>query len=295
MDNCRITFVIQGMREACARCAVSIEQTLTGFDGVIAAQVNYATERATVIFEPARVSKASIVDAVRAEGFQVSLDHLVLNVDGLLYASSVRTVESVLGRLDDVVQVRTDLRVQQIELDVFSGRVDIIRYKWTLAKLGLRVIDQRTLESPQKFLVRVFLIVGLAIFTLVSAGAHAGLYDASILHAPLIVMIVSSLVVYGIGWRFFRQACETSLQSEFDASVVLALIASASMFGGLVVAIAVPSPWLTDSGFVLATWLTAGWYAVRAVSIWVLPRVADTSMAHASATQTQIKIASTRF
>lgn len=295
MDNYQITFAIQGMREACARCAVSIEQALTRLDGIIAAHVNYATERATVMFVPARVSKASIVDTVRGEGFQVSLEHLILNVDGLLYASSMQTVERVLNRLDDVVQAHINLPAHQIELDVFSGRVNIVQYKWTLAKLGLRVVDQQIPESPNKFVARTLLLLAFAIFALFSAGAHAGLYNASILHAPLFVMIVSSFVVYGIGWRFFQQAYETGLQGEFDASVVLALVATASMFGGLVVAIAVPSHWLTDSGFVLATWLTAGWFIVRALSIWVLPRLSNESLTQVPASPSPIKVASTKF
>ena len=51
----------------CASCANRIERQLNKLDGVTAT-VNYATEKATVEFDPANVAPDALVDAVRGGG-----------------------------------------------------------------------------------------------------------------------------------------------------------------------------------------------------------------------------------
>jgi P-type Cu+ transporter len=61
---------ITGM--TCASCANRIERSLNQLDGVTAS-VNYATEKATVDFDPAEVEPAELVAAVEAVGYEATL------------------------------------------------------------------------------------------------------------------------------------------------------------------------------------------------------------------------------
>ena len=61
---------ITGM--TCASCANRIERTLNKLDGVTAS-VNYATEKATVDYDPAAVEARELVAAVEAAGYQATL------------------------------------------------------------------------------------------------------------------------------------------------------------------------------------------------------------------------------
>ncbi len=61
---------IEGM--SCASCAVRVEKTLNRLDGV-AASVNYATDEATVRFDPATVRIDDLLAAVEASGYHASL------------------------------------------------------------------------------------------------------------------------------------------------------------------------------------------------------------------------------
>ena len=56
----------------CASCANRIERKLNKIEGVDAA-VNYATERATVDYDPERVAPDSLVEAVEAAGYEAVL------------------------------------------------------------------------------------------------------------------------------------------------------------------------------------------------------------------------------
>ena len=61
---------ITGM--TCASCANRIERKLNKLDGVTAT-VNYATEKATVDFDPGAVAPERLVEAVEAAGYQAVL------------------------------------------------------------------------------------------------------------------------------------------------------------------------------------------------------------------------------
>jgi Cu+-exporting ATPase len=66
----RLELPIEGM--TCASCASRIERRLNKLDGV-SATVNYATEKATVDYDPARADTAALVDAVEQAGYAARL------------------------------------------------------------------------------------------------------------------------------------------------------------------------------------------------------------------------------
>ncbi len=66
----RLELPITGM--TCASCASRVERRLNELDGV-SASVNYATERASVDFDPSAVAPEQLVDAVEAAGYAAVL------------------------------------------------------------------------------------------------------------------------------------------------------------------------------------------------------------------------------
>ncbi len=64
-----VSLPVMGM--SCAACARTIERTLQGVPGVAAAGVNFATNRATVKFDPSLVSVPGLANAVRDVGYDL--------------------------------------------------------------------------------------------------------------------------------------------------------------------------------------------------------------------------------
>jgi Cu+-exporting ATPase len=63
----RVRLDIGGM--TCASCAARVERKLSRVDGVEDSSVNYATEEATVLYDPARVGIDDLIEAVSAAGY----------------------------------------------------------------------------------------------------------------------------------------------------------------------------------------------------------------------------------
>jgi Cu+-exporting ATPase len=256
----------------CPKCAVDIERVLTQLDGVVAAQVNYATERARVVYDPARVTALCMVSAIRSIAFDIPLERQTLHSGDLLYASSARTVEKLLQQAQGVVHVSVDLSARRLALELFSeyGRTDPPVH--VMAGLGLKVDQAGSADARSLFLFRSLILVVIELLALWSAGAHAGvLLSPSSLHAPLVPMVISLIALFGAGWPFYRLAYNAALQGEFDVSVIIAVVSSVFALGGLPVGILSPSPWLTNIGYLMATTLTTGWFIARALTVWVFP------------------------
>ncbi len=64
-----VSLPVTGM--SCAACAVTIQRALTRLPGVEAAGVNYATNRATIKFNPATLGVPAIVEAIRDVGYDI--------------------------------------------------------------------------------------------------------------------------------------------------------------------------------------------------------------------------------
>jgi Cu+-exporting ATPase len=74
----RVTLALEGM--TCASCAARIERKLNKLEGV-EATVNYATEQATVRFDPARVALDDLVRSVEAIGYGAALPRAAAGAD----------------------------------------------------------------------------------------------------------------------------------------------------------------------------------------------------------------------
>ena len=67
----RVHLDIEGM--TCASCATRVEKKLSRVEGVEVSAVNYATEEATVVYDPAQVEVDDLIEAVSAAGYSAHL------------------------------------------------------------------------------------------------------------------------------------------------------------------------------------------------------------------------------
>jgi P-type Cu+ transporter len=253
---------------SCAKCAPEIERALTQLQGVVAARVNYASERGIVTFTDPHVSAAVVVGKLQSAGFDVPVERFVLKVDGLMYATSAQTVERMLNRVEGVVRASVDLRTQRVMVDSFAEEASRAACEREFSGLGMRVMRQPAPNTIYKFVARIVITILLALLSLWSAGAHAGLVQVGPLHAPLVVIVISVLVAYGVGLPFYQHAYDACLRGVLDASVLVALAGSLLLFSGLLMALAMPAALITTAGLVLANGLTAGWFLMRGVALW---------------------------
>jgi Cu+-exporting ATPase len=76
METQRLDLPITGM--SCAGCAARIEKELQSLPGVQEAQVNFATEKATLRYDETTLPLEQIIQKVEEIGYQVPLQRLTI-------------------------------------------------------------------------------------------------------------------------------------------------------------------------------------------------------------------------
>src|SRR5574341_409549 len=156
MTTRQISFSVQGM--FCAKCAASIERALTPLDGVAAAHVNYAAERASVMYDPARVTTGAIVQAVRGQGFAVPTELVTVYSNDLLYATFSRSIERWLARAEGIVKVSANIVARQVSIDIIPEAATREGLTRQLARFGFHAVEALSPDAWAEFVARGMVI-----------------------------------------------------------------------------------------------------------------------------------------
>ena len=113
-----LSLPIVGM--TCASCVARVEKALARVPGVDSAEVNLATERASVHAQ-GKLETGALVQAVERAGYQVASDSITLEIEGMTCASCVARVEKALAKVPGVTQATVNLATEQAQVTLLGG------------------------------------------------------------------------------------------------------------------------------------------------------------------------------
>lgn len=116
-----IQLPIEGM--SCASCVGRVERVLKRQPNVMDAQVNLATETATI--ETMQVDVLALIEAIEKAGYQVPMKSQRFLVAGMTCASCVARVEKVLKRVPNVIDARVNLATEEVVVDGFANEAEL--------------------------------------------------------------------------------------------------------------------------------------------------------------------------
>lgn len=134
-----IELPIQGM--SCTSCAAHIEKALQGLPGVQQATVNFATERATVKYEPTGTAPKALVETVRDAGYEVSLEEASLPIEGMTCASCVSHIERALRDVEGVITANVNLATSKATVTFIPGLASRADLTHAVTDAGYDVVE----------------------------------------------------------------------------------------------------------------------------------------------------------
>ena len=146
MSISKIELPITGM--SCASCAARLEKGLSKIEGVESANVNFATEKATISYDPDKAHESEFVRLVRDFGYDVGVERVTIPVEGMTCATCVGKVEKALGKLDGVVSATANFATERVTIEYVPGTVGADDFKQTIERLGY-VVPQEALEETK--------------------------------------------------------------------------------------------------------------------------------------------------
>jgi Cu+-exporting ATPase len=238
----RVIIPIRGM--SCASCAVNIEKGLSQMEGVADANVNFATEKATVTFDPARVAVGDLTKTVKDLGYEAAVERVTLPVRGMSCASCVEKVQTALKNVPGVVKASVNFATEKATVEYLPAQVTTRDLTKAVHDAGYELLEptegedvvekERQAREAEVRRLRNKFIVGLILVVPVFLLANLHMLGLSHLIALkgqtnfLIQLILQTPVQFWVGWQFYRGAWAAARHKTTDMNTLIAVGTSAA-------------------------------------------------------------------
>lgn len=141
------TFMIEGM--TCASCSAAVERVTRKLPGVESSQVNLATNRARIVYDPEQVDAQTICSKIEKAGFGAKEEiraaaknqEVTLNIEGMTCASCSAAVERVTRKLPGVISSEVNLTTNKAHIVYDPSQVKLADIKSKIEKAGFTPKD----------------------------------------------------------------------------------------------------------------------------------------------------------
>ncbi len=135
----RLSVPVTGM--TCTNCANTVARSLKRKDGVLEANVNYANERAEVIYDPTVVQPAELAQAIAAVGYGVPEATVDLPIAGMTCTNCAMTIERNLKKMDGVLDASVSYASESARVRYLPTAVSLGDLKRKVSDVGYMVIE----------------------------------------------------------------------------------------------------------------------------------------------------------
>ncbi len=138
---------IQGM--TCASCAQTVEKALNKGEGVIEVNVNLATEKAHLTYNPEKIKKKEILDLVNNTGYGATMDtsKIVIKIGGMTCASCVQTVEKALNKAEGITEAIVNLATEKATITYDASELNYDDIAEVINNTGYSALGREEIES----------------------------------------------------------------------------------------------------------------------------------------------------
>ncbi|GAA2832417.1 heavy metal translocating P-type ATPase [Aminobacter aminovorans] len=240
----RQSFPIEGM--TCASCVRRVELAIAKVPGVATATVNLATESADVTFGGS-IDTDGVIAAIRNAGYDVPVETIEVEIEGMTCASCVRRVEKAIAAVSGVKTASVNLATERATIETLAGTTRTA-IDAAIRKAGYepRRIEQAGAEGDSRedaryrefsHLKRDFAIA--AVLTLPIFALEMGSHAIPALHHWLMMnvsqqklyiafFVLATIVQFGPGLRFYQKGVPALLRLAPDMNSLVVLGSSAA-------------------------------------------------------------------
>ncbi len=237
MPDKTIHIPVTGM--SCANCALAIERTVKKLPGVKAASVNFATEQASLSFDPDLVQVEKLVEKIQDAGYGVAKTTVDIPVTGMTCANCAMTIERTLKKkVPGVVNASVNFASERASVEYIPSLTGIDEMIQAIERAGYGAIrPDDTLEGDDAELqarraeikdqtakFAVGLVFTIPLFIL-SMGRDFGLLGAWA-HAPWVnwlFLVLATPVQFYTGWDYYSGGFKSLRNRSANMDVLVAM------------------------------------------------------------------------
>jgi Cu+-exporting ATPase len=242
-----VTLPVTGM--TCANCALNIERNVKKLAGVKEANVNFASEQASIAFESDQIQTEDIIKKIQDAGYGVAKATVEIPVTGMTCANCAMTIERTLNKkVPGVVGASVNFAAERAHVEYIPSMTNLDEMIAAIEKAGYGAIrPDDTLEGEdaelaarraeikdqtRKFLAGVifttplfFLSMGRD-FGLVGPWSHA-------LWVNWLFWALATPVQFYTGWDYYTGGLKSLKNKTANMDVLVAMGSSVAYFYSL--------------------------------------------------------------
>jgi len=173
----KIKIEIGGM--SCATCAANIDKSLNKEQGIIEANVNFATEKAQVEYNPEEITLDTIAKIIEKTGYEVlempeekKDQKKTVKVDGMSCTACAKRIETVLGKQEGVKSINVNFAAEKMSIEYQEDQISFRTLQEKVQKMGFDFVleedqpeeemdrDEAKVQKAQKKMMYSALISG---------------------------------------------------------------------------------------------------------------------------------------
>ena len=234
----KIDLPIVGM--SCATCVSTIQRGLASLKGVEKANVNFATSRATILYQPQLVKPEDLISSVRKSGYEVGTASLELPIQGMNCASCVQKIEKALLQTKGVTKAVVNIATEKAKVEYLPSETSFEEIKKAIKSTGHRVLEvapSEGIEDPERMIrereyrkLKIKLIVGIILGLIIFLGSsrHWFPWVPSFLNNFYVLWMLATPVQFWIGWQFYKGALGAFKHRNADMNTLITVGTSAA-------------------------------------------------------------------
>ncbi|QTD41010.1 heavy metal translocating P-type ATPase [Sporosarcina sp. Te-1] len=243
MATAEKTLKINGM--TCAACANRIEKGLSKMEGVEKANVNFALESSTVVYDPEKTNVHDLTAKIEKLGYGVIQDKVEFDISGMTCAACAARIEKRVNKMEGVSSAAVNFALETLTVDYDGGQTSPVEMVSTVKKMGYELIpksdnketvdhkEQEIQRQTRKFIFSAVLTLPL-LWTMVAHFKFLSfLYLPDFLMNPWVQLALATPVQFIVGAQFYKGAFTALRNKSANMDVLVALGTSAAYFYSL--------------------------------------------------------------
>ncbi|MDI3480512.1 MAG: P-type Cu+ transporter [Tepidanaerobacteraceae bacterium] len=232
---------IKGM--TCTACAARIEKAISRMQGVLQVNVNFATEKANITYDPSKVAINEFIQKIKDVGYDVVLDKAELGLKNMTCASCAARIERTLAKQLGVYNASVNFAAETAIVEYNSSDTDIKNLIKAVRNIGYDAYEKTEAMQDQEKKERDREIKSLGRLVVISAILSAPLVMSMILRImgkpggvfdnPWFQIALSAPVQFVIGFKYYRGAYHNLKNGTANMDVLIAMGTSAAFFYSL--------------------------------------------------------------
>ncbi len=242
-----VTLPITGM--TCANCVATIERGLRKLDGVSVANVNLASERASVEYDASRLAPQALVERIRRAGYDVALGEASISLARVGDSADAARLERSLLAREGVESASVNLAAETLRVRYIPTLISQAEIREAAHAAGFEpleadadVVDveqsarRQEIERQRKLLI-LGLVLTVPLF-LMGMGRDLGVVPHEMGHAAWynwVMLALAAPVQFVVGAQYYVGAVKALRNRSANMDVLIAMGSSAAFAYSLAV------------------------------------------------------------